>query len=95
MSNVIITAVVGKDFHAPETIEVDGHKLPLLESAFAIGINGENKVVFQGEKSGEKRPLDVAEKAYTHVLSQTMACGTKGCGNRIIKGRKCWVEGHL
>lgn len=90
MSNVIITAVVGKEFQAPETIEVDGHKLPLLDKAFAIGINAENKVVFQGEKTGEKRALDVSEKAYDHVLSQTIACRAIGCRNKVIKGLKCW-----
>lgn len=94
MSNVIITAVVGKDFQAPDTIEVDGHKLPLVDKAFAIGINGENKVVFQGEKSGEKRALDVSEKTYKHVLSETRACSIIGCPNKIYKGGKCWSEGH-
>lgn len=94
MSNVIITAVVGKDFQAPETIEVDGHKLPLIDKAFALGINGENKVVFQGEKSGEKRTLDVSEKTYRHVLSATRACPIIGCSNKIYKGGKCWIQGH-
>ena len=95
MSNIIITAVVGKDFQAPETIEVDGHKLPLLDKAFAIGINEENKVVFQGEKSGEKRSLDVSEKTYKHVLGQTVSCVVLGCPNRIMKRGKCWTDGHL
>lgn len=94
MSKVVITAIVGKEFQAPETIEVDGQKLPLVDKAFAIGINGENKVIFQGEKSGEKRALDVSEKAYKHVLSQTVKCSIIGCPNKIMKGGKCWTDGH-
>jgi hypothetical protein len=95
MSNVIITAVVGKEFQAPETIEVDGHKLPLLDKAFALGINAENKVVFQGVKTGEKRALDVSEKAYEHVLSQTKSCVVASCKNKVIGKKICWEHKTL
>jgi predicted hydrolase (HD superfamily) len=95
MSNVIITAVVGKGFQAPETIEVDGVKLPLLDKAFALGINADKKVIFQAEKTGEKRALDVSEKAYEHVLQQTIQCSYSKCLNRQIKGLKCWDHGDL
>lgn len=92
--NVIITGIFKKDSKPPQTLEIEGNKLELVDTAYPLGIDENDGVFYKRQKTGEIQQLEVAEPTLNYIKKNVVPCSVAGCQKKVYCkiGEPCWIH---
>lgn len=92
--NVIITGIFKKDSKPPQTLEIEGNKLELVDTAYPVGIDENDGVFYKRQKTGEIQQLEVAEPTLNYIKKNVVSCSVAGCQKKVFSkvSEPCWIH---
>ena len=92
--NVIITGLFTKDHKPPQTLEIEGNKLELVDVGYPIGMDENGAVFYKRQKSGQIQQLEVAEATLNYIKKNVVPCSVAGCQKKVYCKieEPCWIH---
>lgn len=92
--NVIITGIFKKDSKPPQTLEIEGNTLELVDVAYPVGIDEKDGVFYKRQKTGEIQELEVAEPTLNYIKKNVVSCSVAGCQKKVFSkvSEPCWIH---
>jgi hypothetical protein len=92
--NVIITGLFTKDHIPPQTLEIEGNKLELVDVGYPIGMDENDGVFYKRQKTGEIQQLEIAEATLNYIKKNVVSCSVAGCQKKVFSkvGEPCWIH---